>query len=332
MAGDTRMREARMPIRVVQYGLGPIGCAAARAVVARERLQLVGAVDIDPQKIGRDAGEVLGVGRILGIEVAATLQAALQQSAADVVLHTTGSFLDVVGGQLAEILSLGLDVVSSTEELCYPWADHDQYAQQIDRAAVQAGRTVLGTGVNPGFLMDTLPLNLTAICFSVRHIAVTRVIDASKRRGPFQTKIGAGMTVLAAGKETNGEHIDIAQKLFDAVGKTLVLDEKHFDAVTGLSASGPAFIYVIIEALAEGGVKCGLPRDVSTALVTQACLGSAQMVSETGMHPAILKDHVTTPAGCTIDGLLKLEEGGLRVTLIKAVDEAARRAKELGNE
>ncbi len=146
------------------------------------------------------------------------------------------------------------------------------------------------------------------------------------------SQIGAGMTVLAAGKETNGEHIDIAQKLFDAVGKTLVLDEKHFDAVTGLSASGPAFIYVIIEALAEGGVKCGLPRDVSTALVTQACLGSAQMVSETGMHPAILKDHVTTPAGCTIDGLLKLEEGGLRVTLIKAVDEAARRAKELGNE
>lgn len=198
------MTEARMPIKVVQYGLGPIGCAAARAVLARERLQLVGAVDIDPQKIGRDAGEVLGVGRSLGIEVAATLQAALQQSPADVVLHTTGSFLDAVSGQLTEILALGLDVVSSTEELSYPWADHDQYAQQIDRAAVQAGRTVLGTGVNPGFLMDTLPLSLTAICLSARRIAVTRVIDASKRRGPFQTKIGAGMTVEQFNAEVRG--------------------------------------------------------------------------------------------------------------------------------
>lgn len=145
-------------------------------------------------------------------------------------------------------------------------------------------------------------------------------------------EIGAGMTVLASGAESNEKHIQRAEKLFSSVGKTLVLEEKHFDAVTGLSASGPAFIYMVIEALAEGGVKCGLPRDVSTTLVAQTCLGAARMVAETGQHPAILKDHVTTPAGCTIDGLLKLEEGGLRVTLIKAVDEAARRAKELGKE
>ncbi|MBP3192645.1 pyrroline-5-carboxylate reductase [Natronogracilivirga saccharolytica] len=146
------------------------------------------------------------------------------------------------------------------------------------------------------------------------------------------SEIGAGMTVLASGNQTNGDHIAFAKALFDTVGETTVLDEKYFDAVTGLSASGPAFIYMVIEALAEGGVKCGLPRDVSTTLVTQACLGAARMVAETGQHPAILKDHVTTPAGCTIDGLLKLEEGGLRVTMIKAVDEAARRAKELGGE
>ncbi len=144
--------------------------------------------------------------------------------------------------------------------------------------------------------------------------------------------IGAGMTVLASGNNTNGEHIRFAEALFSAVGKTIVLDEKYFDAVTGLSASGPAFIYVIIEALAEGGVKCGLPRDVSTALVAQACLGASRMVTETGQHPAILKDQVTTPAGCTIDGLMTLEEGGLRVTLTKAVTEAARRAGELGRE
>jgi pyrroline-5-carboxylate reductase len=101
------------------------------------------------------------------------------------------------------------------------------------------------------------------------------------------------------------------------------------DAVTGLSASGPAFIYVILESLAEAGVKVGLPRDVSTLLAAQTALGAARLVLETGHHPALLKDAVTTPAGCTIDGLLELEEGKLRVTLIKAVVKATERAKEL---
>ena len=107
------------------------------------------------------------------------------------------------------------------------------------------------------------------------------------------------------------------------------MDEKHMDAVTGLSASGPAFIYIILESLAEGGVKVGLSRELATLLAAQMTLGAAKMVIETGHHPALLKDTVTTPAGCTIDGILELEEGGLRVTLIKAVVKAAQRAKEL---
>ncbi len=118
-------------------------------------------------------------------------------------------------------------------------------------------------------------------------------------------------------------------KLFGAMGKTVVVDEKHMDAVTGLSASGPAFIYMILESLAEGGVKVGLPRELATLLASQMTLGAAKMVIETGDHPALLKDTVTTPAGCTIDGILELEEGGLRVTLIKAVVKASQRAKEL---
>ena len=101
------------------------------------------------------------------------------------------------------------------------------------------------------------------------------------------------------------------------------------DAVTGLSASGPAYVYIIIEALTDGGVKMGLPRDVATELTSQMVLGAASMVLETGKHPAQLKDIVTTPAGCTIDGILELEEGGLRVTLIKAVVQASLRAREL---
>src|SRR5438309_173320 len=127
----------------------------------------------------------------------------------------------------------------------------------------------------------------------------------------------------------NPEQIAVAQRMFQTVGRTVVVDEKHMDAVTGLSGSGPAFIYIIIEALAEAGVNVGLPRDVATLLAAQTVYGSARMVLETGYHPALLKDQVTTPAGCTVDGILELEEGGLRVTLIKAVKRATQRAKEL---
>lgn len=142
--------------------------------------------------------------------------------------------------------------------------------------------------------------------------------------------IGAGMTVVTGGESATEDHLATAETIFKAVGRTMRLDEKHFDAVTSLSASGPAFIYIAIEALADGGVKTGLPRAVATELAASACLGAARMVLETGQHPALLKDMVTTPAGCTIDGILKLEEGGLRVTLIKTVVEAARSANALG--
>lgn len=140
---------------------------------------------------------------------------------------------------------------------------------------------------------------------------------------------GAGMTALCKGRFAQKHHLETAAKFFDAVGRTVIVDEKHMDAVTGLSASGPAYIYIIIESLAEAGVKVGLPRDVATLLATQTTLGAAKVVLETGDHPALLKDAVTTPAGCTIDGILELEEGKLRVTLIKAVVKAVLRAKEL---
>ena len=141
--------------------------------------------------------------------------------------------------------------------------------------------------------------------------------------------VGAGMTVLCRGKAPTDEHVALAQRLFDTVGRTIVLDERHMDAVTGLSASGPAYIYVILESLAEAGVKLGLPRETATLLAAQTTKGAAEQVLVTGLHPALLKDEVTTPAGCTIDGLLELEEGKLRVTLIKAVVKAGQRAREL---
>jgi pyrroline-5-carboxylate reductase len=141
--------------------------------------------------------------------------------------------------------------------------------------------------------------------------------------------LGAGAAGLCKGRFVSATQMELAVRIFETVGRTVVVDEKHMDAVTGLSASGPAYIYIIIEALAEAGVKVGLPRDTATQLAAQTTFGAAKMVLETGYHPALLKDAVTTPAGCTIDGILELEEGGLRVTLIKAVMRATERAKEL---
>jgi pyrroline-5-carboxylate reductase len=143
------------------------------------------------------------------------------------------------------------------------------------------------------------------------------------------SQVGAGMTALCRGRFAGEEQMRLAARIFETVGRSVVVDEKLMDAVTGLSASGPAFIYIILESLAEAGVKVGLPRDVATLLAAQTTFGAAKMVLETGYHPALLKDAVTTPAGCTIDGILELEEGGLRVTLIKAVMRAAQRSKEL---
>jgi pyrroline-5-carboxylate reductase len=141
--------------------------------------------------------------------------------------------------------------------------------------------------------------------------------------------VGEGMTVISPGRNVSAAQTDIARGLFGSVGNVIELEEIHMDAVTGLSGSGPAYIYIVIEALADGGVKMGLPRDVAITLAAQTVLGAAKTVIETGEHPAKLKDQVTTPAGVTIDGILELEEGGLRVTLIKSVVKATERARQL---
>ncbi|HLJ25256.1 MAG TPA: pyrroline-5-carboxylate reductase [Candidatus Angelobacter sp.] len=144
--------------------------------------------------------------------------------------------------------------------------------------------------------------------------------------------VGAAMTALAPGLGTQPEQLETAKSLFESVGRVAVVDEKHMDAITALSASGPAFVFVILESLAEAGVKVGLPRDLATTLAAQTLFGAAQLALQTGHHPALLKDAVTTPAGCTIEGLIELEKGGLRVTLINAVIKTTQRARELMTE
>jgi pyrroline-5-carboxylate reductase len=142
--------------------------------------------------------------------------------------------------------------------------------------------------------------------------------------------VGSGMTIIAKGTYATTEHLDIAKEMFLPFGRCLVLDEKHMNVVTGLSGSGPAFLYMIIEALADGGVMCGLPRDVATTIAAQVARGAAQMVLETERHPSALKDDVTTPGGCTIAGLLALEDGKIRSVLARAIQTAAAAAGQLG--
>jgi pyrroline-5-carboxylate reductase len=142
--------------------------------------------------------------------------------------------------------------------------------------------------------------------------------------------VGAGMTVLCRGRHATKAHLETASAVFSPVGLVDVVDnEDLMDAVTALSGAGPAYAYIMIESLAEGGVYTGLPRKLATRLAAQSLLGAAKMVIDRNEHPALLKDEVTTPAGVTIDGIMELEDGGIRVTLIKAVDKATRKSKEL---
>jgi pyrroline-5-carboxylate reductase len=141
--------------------------------------------------------------------------------------------------------------------------------------------------------------------------------------------IGEGMTVYCGGSDVKPAQMELTGKIFGTLGKTAVIEESLMDGATGLSGCGPAYVYLIIEALSEAGVKVGLSREKATLLAAQTLAGASKMVLERGIHPAALKDEVTTPAGCTIDGLMALEEGKLRVTLIKAVLAAEKRSRGL---
>lgn len=189
--------------------------------------------------------------------------------------------------------------------------------------------------ISAGGALDHNPL-IVSIAAGVRtaeiEAAAARECHVVRAMPNTPCLIGEGMTVICSGKHADDSHLDLAQKLFEPLGRVLRLDEDHMDTVTGLSGSGPAFVYVIIEALSEGGVMMGLPRQVATELASQTVKGAARMVLETGRHPASLKGDVLTPAGCTISALLAMEDGRLRSVLARGVQEAARTAAQLGEQ
>jgi 4-hydroxy-tetrahydrodipicolinate reductase len=191
-------------LRVVSFGLGPIGLAAARLVLQKKSLQLVGAIDTDAAMTGKDLAELLGREEPTGIVVEADASTALQRLRPDVMLHCTTSFVPGVKDQLLTAIRSGVDVVSSTEELLAPELQHPLLAKELDEAAVAAGVSVLGTGVNPGFAMDFLAVVASAVTADVRSVKCVRVVDAATRRQPLQKKIGAGTTKGEFQKQMDG--------------------------------------------------------------------------------------------------------------------------------
>jgi len=183
------------PVRVVVMGIGAIGKMLTKELLNKPGFEIVGAIDIDPNKVGRDVGEVIGLGKNIGVIVSNNIDEVLKNSKPDVVIHMTSSYLKDVYPQILNIVKYGVNVVSSCEELSYPFIVDAQISSKLDAEAKRYGSTILATGINPGFLMDTLVITLTASCIKIEKINVTRHMNASIRRGPFQKKIGAGLTV-----------------------------------------------------------------------------------------------------------------------------------------
>lgn len=182
-------------IRVVLYGVGAVGSLIARYLLQKEGIEVVGAIDTAEDKVGRDLGEVLDVGKPLGVSVSSDSEAVLSKTKPEIVVHATSSHLKDVFPQLAQIVKHGANIVSTCEELSYPYYSQAQLAEKLDVLAKKHQATVLGTGINPGFLMDTLVITLTAVCQKIEKIRVVRIMDAATRRVPFQKKIGSGLNV-----------------------------------------------------------------------------------------------------------------------------------------
>jgi 2,4-diaminopentanoate dehydrogenase len=249
------------PIKVMHFGLGPIGAAVVRQVAERKGFKIVGAIDIDPAKAGKDLGEVAGLGRKLKIKVSNDARKAIRSAKPDVVVLCTSSSMKKVLPQIETILAQKVAIVSTTEELAYPTKPNMRYARVIHAMAKKAKVAVLGTGVNPGFTMDALPITLTGVCERVEAIRVDRIQDARTRRLPFQQKIGAGLTreqFQAKVDDASVRHVGLAESvsmIADAMGWKL-------DRITDEIAPKIASETVASEFLAvDAGYVCGLVQD-----------------------------------------------------------------------
>ncbi len=245
----------------MHFGLGPVGTAVAKQVAARRGLMSVGAIDIDPAKVGRDLGEIAGMPRRVGVKVSPDAAQAIKSTKPDVVIVCTNSSLKQIMPQVEAILGARRPIVSTSEELSYPGHTHVRYARKIDALAKKAKVAVLAGGVNPGFVMDALPIMLTSVCERVDRITIQRVQDARSRRLPFQQKIGAGLTTEQFEKQVNDgavRHVGFTESIAmigDAMGWTL---DRITDNIEPKIAGAP----ISSEFLAvDPGYVCGMIQD-----------------------------------------------------------------------
>ena len=255
------MASASGPIKVLHFGLGPIGVGVVKQVASRKGFKIVGAVDIDPAKTGRDLGDVAGLDRSLRVKVSADANKAIKAAKPDVVVLSTTSSLKRTVPQIESILKLKVPIVSTTEELAYPTKGNMRYARAIHQLAKKAKVAVLGTGVNPGFVMDALPIALTGVCERVEAIRIDRIQDARIRRLPFQQKIGAGLTREQFQRKVDDgsvRHVGLAESvsmIADAFGWKL-------DKITDDIQPRIATVTVASEYLAvDPGYVCGIEQD-----------------------------------------------------------------------
>ena len=248
-------------IKVLHFGLGPIGAAIVKQIAARQGFKIVGAIDIDPAKVGRDLGDVVGLPKRIGVKISGDAAKALKAAKPDVVVLCTSSSVKKVLPQIETILKAKAAIVTTTEELSYPGYTHIRQARQIHTMAKKAKVGVLGTGVNPGFAMDALPIALTAVCERVERISVNRVQDARIRRLPFQQKIGAGLTTEQFQKKVDDgsvRHVGLTESIAmiaDSLGWTL-------DRITDDIQPKLATVTISSEFLAvDPGYVCGIIQD-----------------------------------------------------------------------
>ena len=231
-------------VKVILYGVGEVGSRIARHLLEKEGIEIVGAIDMAKDKVDKDLGEVLGSGKRLGVQISGNPDKVLSEVKPDIAVHATGSFLKQVYPQLETCIKHGVNVVSTCEELSYPYASDLQIAKKLDALAKKHKVTVLGTGINPGFLMDTLVITLTGLCQKMEKIKVMRLMNAATRRVPFQKKIGAGLTVDEFKEKIDkgqiSGHVGLAQSIsMIADALTWKLDKIGIDEVEPVIAAKP---------------------------------------------------------------------------------------------
>ena len=248
-------------IRVVHFGLGPIGAAVAKEIAARPGFKIVGGIDTDPAKVGRDLGDVVGLPRRLGVKVSGDPAATLKKARPHVVLLCTSSSMKQVMPQLLTVLKAKVPIVATTEELAYPGYTHVRLARQVHALAKKAKVAVLATGVNPGFVMDALPIAMTAVCQRVDRVTVQRIQDARHRRLPFQQKIGAGLTTEQFQKrvdEGSIKHVGFTESIAmiaDSLGWTLDRITDHVEPKLAQVTVSSEFLAV------DPGYVCGIVQE-----------------------------------------------------------------------